>query len=191
MKVNDSGMPEEAYWNSLFDIEGIIDWLGLSDNTTKVVEIGCGYGTFTVPLAKTTCEEIVTFDIEASMIETAALNCQKAGLSNVTLIERDILELGTGLESNSTDMVLLFNILHFSEKSVLLKEAARILKQGGVIAIIHWRKDISTPRGPSIETRPDQNQLLKASAGLGLQLHVDSKVLEPYHWGLQLIKSHL
>ena len=29
MKVDDSGMPEEAYWNSLFDLEAIVDWLDL------------------------------------------------------------------------------------------------------------------------------------------------------------------
>lgn len=30
MKVDDSGMPEEAYWKSLFDMEGIVDWLELA-----------------------------------------------------------------------------------------------------------------------------------------------------------------
>ena len=188
MKVNDSGMPEETYWNSLFDIESVVDWLGLSEQTAKVVEIGCGYGTFTVPLAKKV-GEVVTFDIEPAMIETAKANTQSAGLSNVTFVERDILELGTGLEANSTDMVLLFNILHFSEKKLLLKEAARILKKGGLVAIIHWRKDIPTPRGPANETRPDENQILSASKGLNFQLLGKSELLEPYHWGLQLIKQ--
>jgi 16S rRNA A1518/A1519 N6-dimethyltransferase RsmA/KsgA/DIM1 with predicted DNA glycosylase/AP lyase activity len=51
MKIDDSGMPEEAYWNSLFDIQVIIDWLAIPKNST-IVEIGCGYGTFTVPIAK-------------------------------------------------------------------------------------------------------------------------------------------
>ena len=48
MKVDDSGMPEEAYWNSLFDIEAIVDWLDLPKiNIATIAEIGCGYGTFT------------------------------------------------------------------------------------------------------------------------------------------------
>ena len=61
MKVDDSGMPEETYWNSLFDIEGIVDWLAIPKNST-IVEIGCGYGTFTVPIAKKSAGEIYTFD---------------------------------------------------------------------------------------------------------------------------------
>ena len=51
MKIDDSGMPEESYWSSLFDIESIVDWLGISKIIVSVVEIGCGYGTFTVGVA--------------------------------------------------------------------------------------------------------------------------------------------
>lgn len=189
MKVDDSGMPEETYWNSLFDIEGIVDWLALSKKTATIVEIGCGYGTFTVPIAKKSAGEIYTFDIEPSMIEIARENVRKAGLSNVTFGLRDVLEQGTGLEPNSTDMVLLFNILHFSERRILLEETSRILKDGGIVAIIHWRKDIPTQRGPAINVRPDQGQILSASEGLNLNFHGNSRILEPYHWGIQLVKE--
>lgn len=189
MKVDDSGMPEETYWSSLFDIEGIVDWLAFSKETTTIVEIGCGYGTFTVPIAKKSAGEIYTFDIEPSMIEIARENVRKAGLSNVTFGLRDVLEQGTGLEPNSTDMVLLFNILHFSERRILLEEASRILKDGGIVAIIHWRKDIPTQRGPAINVRPDQGEILSASEGLNLNFHGNSRILEPYHWGIQLVKE--
>ena len=30
----------------------------------------------------------------------------------------------------------------------------RILKDDGIISIIHWRSDIQTPRGPSLDIRP-------------------------------------
>jgi len=190
MKVDDSGMPEEVYWNSLFDIEGIVDWLDLSKiNGATIVEIGCGYGTFTVPIAKKSAGKIFAFDIEPAMIKVAQENVRKAGLSNVTFSLRDVLEQGTGLESESVDRVLLFNILHFSERRLLLEEAARILKKDGIVAIIHWRKDIPTPRGPAVDLRPDQGEILSAAAGLNLKFHGNSKILEPYHWGIQLVKE--
>jgi len=189
MKVNDSGMPEETYWNSLFDIAGIVDWLALPQKTVTIAEIGCGYGTFTVPIAKRLKGEIYAFDIEPSMVEVAQKNAREAGLSNITFELRDVLEQGTGLEFNSVDMVLLFNILHSSEKNVFLGEASRILKHGGIVAIVHWRKDISTPRGPAVDVRPDQGQLLSAAEGLNLKDRGNSKVLEPYHWGVQLVKE--
>lgn len=190
MKVDDSGMPEEAYWNSLFDMEGIVDWLELAKiNGATIVEIGCGYGTFTVPIAKKHTGKIFAFDIEPAMIKIARENVSKAGLSNVTFNLRDVLEQGTGLESGSVDIVLLFNILHFSAKRLFLEEAARILKVGGIVEIIHWRKDISTPRGPALSVRPDQDEILSAAAGLNLNFQGNSKILEPYHWGIQLVKT--
>lgn len=189
MKVDDSGMPEEAYWNSLFDIEGIVDWLALSGNDATIVEIGCGYGTFTLPIAKKSAGKIHAFDIEPAMIEVAQENVRKAGLSNVTFTLRDVLERGTGLESGSVDMVLLFNLLHSSERRVFLAEAARILKQGGVVAIIHWRKDIPTPRGPAVDMRPDQADISGAAEDLDLHFRGNSKIIEPYHWGIQLLKD--
>jgi ubiquinone/menaquinone biosynthesis C-methylase UbiE len=188
MKVEDSGMPEECYWNSLFNIEGIVDWLAIPKSST-IVEVGCGYGTFTAPIARHHNGEIVAFDIEPFMIEITKRNVSKSGASNVTCILRDILEEGTGLKPESVDVVLLFNILHFSERRKLLSEAARILKNGGFVAIIHWRKDIPTPRGPIIELRPDMDQILNASEGLALHTRGTEKVLEPYHWGIQLIKG--
>ncbi len=88
-------------------------------------------------------------------------------------------------------MVLLFNILHFDDRSILLKDASRILKSNGIAAIIHWRKDIETPRGPSIESRPDKQMILDSINGLDLRFEGNSRILEPYHWGIQLVKSKI
>ena len=122
MKVIDSGMPEEVYWNGLFDIPRIIKWLDIKNIVDPIAEIGCGYGTFTVPLAKKTNNQVLAFDIDPSMIEITRNNVQQSGLSNVQFFLRDILETGTGLESHSIGMILLFNILHFDERRAMLEE---------------------------------------------------------------------
>ncbi len=189
MKVFDSGMPEETSWNSLFDIPSIVRWLELQKVVGPIVEVGCGYGTFTVPVAAKTNNKMLAFDIEPLMIETAEKNVRKAGLAKVQFSLRDVLETGTGLESNSVGMILLFNILHFGERREMLAEASRILRPDGVAAIIHWRKDVETPRGPIVQTRPDQTTILDSIEGLDLHFKGNSKVLEPYHWGIQLIKK--
>jgi ubiquinone/menaquinone biosynthesis C-methylase UbiE len=189
MKVIDSGMPDEAYWNNLFDIPRIINWLDIKNIVGPIVEIGCGYGTFTVPIAKKTNNQVLAFDIEPSMLEIAQKNVQQSELKNVQFSLRDILETGTGLESNSVGMILLFNILHFDERRVMLEEASRILNPSGVAAIIHWRKDIETPRGPIVHMRPDQDTILSSINGLDLHFKGNSRIIEPYHWGIQLIKG--
>jgi ubiquinone/menaquinone biosynthesis C-methylase UbiE len=189
MKVGDSGMPEQAYWNSLFDIPGIVEWLDVKSVGGPIVEIGCGYGTFTVPVARRAIGILYAFDIESGMLETAKKNASQAGLQNIRFVLRDILEEGTGLEAESVGLVLLFNILHFGERRTMIEEAARVLKPSGTAAIIHWRKDIATPRGPAVHTRPDQETILGSARGLHLHLKGTSRILEPYHWGIQLVKG--
>jgi SAM-dependent methyltransferases len=189
MKVIDSGMPDEVYWNGLFDIPRIINWLDLKNIVDPIVEIGCGYSTFTVPIAKKIDNQVLAFDIEPSMLETTRKNVQQSGLTNVQFYLRDILETGTGLESNSVGMILLFNILHFDKRRAMLEDASRILKRSGVAAIIHWRKDIETPRGPIVQMRPDKDTILGSINGLDLHFNGNNKILEPYHWGIQLIKG--
>jgi len=180
-------MPEEQSWNSFFNIPEIVQWLDLKNVNGPVVEIGCGYGTFTIPVAKGSRYPVHAFDIEFHMIEATRKNVRNAGLSNVDISVRDVIEKGTGLESSSAGMVLLFNILHFDGQRKLLAEASRILQNGGIAAIIHWRKDIETPRGPGIAVRPDQNSILKHITGLDLKFSGNSRILEPYHWGMQLV----
>jgi ubiquinone/menaquinone biosynthesis C-methylase UbiE len=189
MKVPDSGMPDEAYWNSLFDIPLIVDWLSLEDVSDPIVEIGCGFGTFTVGVAKRTSGLVHAFDIEPTMLEVANRNSRLAGTQNVRFYLRDIVEDGTALESNSVGLVLLFNILHSDQKGTLLEESCRILKSSGRVAIIHWRKDIETPRGPGCALRPDQETILHSIKGFDLHSTGNSRILKPYHWGIQLTKG--
>ena len=189
MKVDDSGMPDQDYWNSLFNIPLILEWLDLKSISGPIVEVGCGYGTFTLPIAKETTDKVYAFDIEPAMIETTQRYMQQAGMHNVQFFQRDIIDQGTGLESNSVGLFLLFNILHFTKQKIMLEEASRILKPSGTIAIIHWRKDTATPRGPALHLRPDTQIILDSIAGLDLLFDGNDKILEPYHWGIQLIKG--
>jgi hypothetical protein len=64
---------------------------------------------------------------------------------------RDVFADGFGCEAGSQDACLLFNILHCEEPVRLLQEAARAIRIGGAVLVIHWRYDPSTPRGPAME----------------------------------------
>lgn len=41
-------MPEEAYWETLFDVGSVLDRLGVDSRLRNVVEFDCGYWTFTI-----------------------------------------------------------------------------------------------------------------------------------------------
>lgn len=169
MKIRDSGMPEEAYWETLFDVALILDRLGL-EGAGDVAELGCGYGTFTVPIAQTTTGTVFTFDIDPAMIERTK---ERAGGLPVVCQLRNVVADGFGVEA---DKVLLFNILHCDRPVELLRSAAAALVPGGEVVAIHWR-DGETPRGPSLEIRPRPEQIIEWAAEAGLAPVADVKAI--------------
>lgn len=189
MKTRESGMPNEASWDQFFDPWLILEKLGVTAKCEHVVEFGCGYGTFTIPTAKIISGVVFAFDIEPDMVATTQAKAEAEGLANVQVQLRDFVTDGTGLPDGQADYALLFNILHAERPELLIKEAHRVLRPGGHVAIIHWNRDPSTPRGPSMDIRPSPEQCRTWAEAVGFQSseteHID---LPPYHYGLILRK---
>lgn len=189
MKVRDSGMPEQAYWEGLFDVPAILDALGVDAAVRDAVEIGCGYGTFTLPVAQRIAGTLHAFDIEPDMIRCTAERVRQGGVGNVQLQQRDVLTDGFGLAPASVDAVLLFNILHTEEPERLLRLSAEAVCVGGRLLVIHWRSDVTTPRGPAIAIRPRPEQIAGWAASVGgLAMERPAVIVEPWHFALSLRK---
>ena len=190
MKLRESGMPEEEYWESLFNVELILDRMGIDGKMRDVAELGCGYGTFTVAVARRIRGVIETFDVEQMMVDRTLQRAQEAGLGNVRAEVRDVLAEGFGGEPQTKDACLLFNILHGEEPERLLAQAARVVHPGGHVLVIHWRYDPATPRGPSMEIRPRPEQII-AWAQRTEMLRFIAPVLDlpPWHYGLRFVRT--
>ena len=190
MKLRESGMPEETYWASLLDVNLILDRLGVDRTLRSVVEMGCGYGTFTLPVAQRISGILETVDIEPAMIERTRQRAREAGLSNIVCEARDVMTDGFGGVPESRDACLLFNILHCEDPVRLLTAAAQALQPGGWLLVIHWRYDPATPRGPSLDIRPRPEQILGWAEHTGL-LEPAGPVLDlpPWHYGLRLKRT--
>ncbi len=121
------------------------------------------------------------------MIKVVSQKARELKIGNVQANILDFLQAGSGLREASIDYVFLFNIFHLERPETLLKEARRILKIGGKVAIIHWNYDPTTPRGPPMEIRPrpEQIRLWAESVGLIFERQLDIK---PYHYGIILRK---
>ena len=184
MKVRDSGMPDEKLWNSFFDTKLILSKLQIDSQINNLVEIGCGYGTFTIAAARLIKGNLFAFDIENEMINCLKEKLSNLKINNVITEQRDVLEQTTGLADNSVDYVMLFNILHHDRPKDFLDESFRILKQNGKIGIIHWRSDISTPRGPDLSIRPKPEQIIEMIDNKRFNIVKKPFILEPYHYGL-------
>jgi len=188
MKIRDSGMPEREIWEHFFSPDKILEALGLDSNIINTAEFGCGYGTFTIPAARKITGKLFAFDIEPEMIAITKEEAAKQGIRNIEVILRDFMVNGTGLNPESVDYTMLFNILHLEDPVALLLEANRILKKNGKIGIIHWNYDSSTPRGPSMDIRPRPEQCIEwaKQAGFSEPKRFD---LKPYHYGIVMLKK--
>jgi len=187
MKARESGMPEEQLWESFFDADAILAKLGLTAACRDAAEVGCGYGTFTIPGARVISGTLHAFDIDPDMIEATRRKAEVAGLNNIRLCLRDIMADGTGLPDAGTDYVMLFNILHCEQPGTLLAEAYRVLRPSGRLGIIHWNYDPATPRGPSMDIRPRPEQCRQWAEQAGLVLMKPGIIdLPPFHYGMAM-----
>lgn len=182
-------MPLEESWNTFFNVELILEKLQINGTIQDVVEFGSGYGTFTIPASLKIKGKIFDYDIEPEMIKCLQDKINQNNLSNIILMNRDFLIDGTGLDDNSVDYVMMFNILHAEEPLELLKESYRILKYNGKIGIIHWIYSKDTPRGPSMEIRPTEKQCIEWANISGFNTYGGSFSLPPYHYGIIGIKK--
>ncbi len=187
MKLRESGMPEEAYWETLFDVPLILDRLGIDARLRNVMELGCGYGTFTIPVARRISGTVTTFDIDEVMIERTRQRAAAGGVWNVLYKVGDVSADGFGGKAGSKDACLLFNILHGEGPVRLLAEAARVVRPGGAVVVIHWRYDPATPRGPGMTIRPRPELIVGWAKETG-SLVADGPVIDlpPWHYGLRL-----
>ena len=192
MKTRESGMPEEEMWAGFFNPEAVLRKLGLEPSCGCAVDFGCGYGTFTIPAARMISGIVHALDIDPEMVRATETKAEMAGLQNVHTCLRDFMAGGRGLPPAIADYVMLFKILHTECPQVLLQEAHRLLKLGGLLAIIHWKYDPTTPRGPSMDIRPRPKQCLGCAVNAGFRLLEEGIVdLPPYHYGLVLDRPTL
>lgn len=186
MKVRDSGMPGLEYWESFFDVDCVLERMRVDKGINTLVEFGCGYGTFTVPAALRISGVVTALDIDGDMLRTAASRIYP--LENVSFKMCDITENGTGLEEDSADYVMLFNILHHGSPAELLDEAFRILRHGGIAGLVHWNYDAATPRGPALDIRPKPGDMLIWAVKAGFNPDSGYIDLPPYHYGYVMKK---
>jgi SAM-dependent methyltransferase len=193
MKGRESGMPDEAYWQTFYDADCIVEKLECAkEKTESIAEFGSGYGTFTFPAAKRTSGQVYAFDIEPELVALVQRRAQAMRLPNIRAEVRDFIAQGTGLPEQSVDHVMVYNLLHIEEPVRLLGEAYRIVKPGGIVSIIHWKYEPTTPRGPSMSIRPRPEQCRAWAEAAGFTHLRDQDLSEccQYHYGMLLVRPN-
>jgi len=113
-------------------LNGVRDLNGLT-----VLEIGCGTGFFTIPIANLIGDNgsLTSIDILQESVDLVSQKVEKANLKNVNILKRDT--LNTEFPPASFDIVILFGIVPAPMLSLnqVLTEIHRVLKPNGVLSI--------------------------------------------------------
>lgn len=102
----------------------------VANKTPKILEIGCGTGTYTfVYSKKMPNSQVLATDISEEMISLCKNNKTKP--KNVSFLVKSA--YNTALKKDSVDVVCGFYILHHIDHKKTKKEILRVLKPGGVV----------------------------------------------------------
>ncbi len=184
-----TAMPDRDWWATLWpDPENVLRSLGIVPGMV-VVDLCCGDGYFTAPLARIVKGAAYAVDIDPEILKLAHAELDRAGETVLGFICADARDLPDLLEKK-VDYVLIANTFHgVQEKTELARAISTMLNPGGRFAIVNWHQFprertvvLGLPRGPKTELRmsPEDVQKVVEPAGFELERIVE---LRPYHYG--------
>jgi len=113
-----------------------------------VLDFGCGDGPYTIPAAKVVGKEgkVYAIDKDVESINKLMKIAKTKDLQNIIPLHAKSEELKINLESESIDVVLLYDILHYMEnleRKKIYEEIYRILKTSGFLSVYpkHCKSD--------------------------------------------------
>ena len=137
---------------ALIDPHKIFSRIGLGRGM-RVADFGCGRTGHFVFTAARTVEDIgvvYAVDILKEVLENMRSRMRTEGFSNVQIVWSDVEAVGkTPIPAGSLDVCFFVNVLSQLKNQVsALAEAKRLLKNGGQVVVVDWRKKIG-PLGPA------------------------------------------
>lgn len=122
-----AGYPEE-----LFDL--VIDRVGLTDRD-RVLDIGCGPGPASIPLARRV-GEVIAIDPVAGMLDAGRAAAELAGVGNIVWRQGDSAGLA-GLDVAGARLAVFAASFHWTDRPAVLLSLDRLLETDGVVVVIH------------------------------------------------------
>lgn len=107
---------------------------------SKVCDIGCGTGAYTVALSREVGEigQVYALDIHREALHTLASTLERQNIMNVDVIWADI-EKTTPIDKYSLDAVVMSNVLfQLEDIGAALQNVASLLKPEGQLLIVDW-----------------------------------------------------
>ncbi len=188
-------MPDPGWWEALWPNPAkVLADVGVTPGM-DVIDLCCGDGWFTFPLAKI-ARSVVAIDIDAALLEAAKVRiAERGGAPNCTFVEADAYNIAS-LVQGPIDHVFLANAFHgVPDRPRLSRAVHQILKPGGLFAVVSWyakpREEtpvLGEPRGPATALRMSPEQTIESveAGGLKFRYRID---VSPYHYGVVFERS--
>lgn len=176
--LHDYNHAERHLWQ---DASAILAQIGLKPGDT-LADIGSGDGYFSIPAAKMVGKtgKIYALDVNAEAIAQLKAAASMAGLSNIHTAVGEAET--TVLCEGCADVVLMANVLHdFADPVTVLKNARLMLKPGGKLADLDWKKEKDQMHGPPFAKRFDQEKATTLLNQAGFKI-MSSALVGPFHY---------
>ncbi len=150
----------------------------------RVADFGCGAGYFVLPVAQLIGSDgkVAAIDLLEEQLSAVRVRAGIFKLRNIQYIQADLeKENGSKLDSDSQDIVLVANLLfQVTNKEAPIKEAKRVMKDGGKLIVIDWRRDSNFgPKDGRINIA-DIRKMIEAQ-GFTFEKNL---MCDMYHWGM-------
>ncbi len=149
------------------------------ENPKILVDIGAGTGFFASRFAwKLDCGKVYACDIEPVMIDWMKDHLPE--VDEGTVIPLRMTERAVPLADGIADLVYMVNLHHeLEDPEAIIREAFRLLKPGGKLAIVDWARS-ATPEGPPQQIRVAAETIRDQMAAGGFtEIAVHDEL--PYH----------
>ncbi|MDH4163577.1 MAG: methyltransferase domain-containing protein [Nitrospirota bacterium] len=125
--------------------------LGLKEPRV-LIDIGAGTGFFAIPFArKSPAIMIYACDLQQEMLDWLEAHIPEDFRNRVKPFKME--ESEVSLPDNIADLVYMINLHHeLEDRDAMMKEAFRLLKPGGTVMVMDWKKE-DMPMGPPVTIR--------------------------------------
>jgi len=103
-----------------------------------ILDYGCGPGTFTIASARIAGEQgrVYALDVRQRALERVGEEAKNEGFKNIVTMLADSSRMDVGLEDESVDAILVYDVMHdIDDKGRLLEELHRVLRRDGFLSI--------------------------------------------------------
>jgi ubiquinone/menaquinone biosynthesis C-methylase UbiE len=182
-------MPDRDWWAALWPHpEEVLRAVGIRSGML-VLDLCCGDGYFTAPLAKLVEGKVIALDIDCDMLDRAKAEVARIGATAKRWICADALAVASHV-TEPVDLVLIANTFHGVPDQRGLALAVRsVLRPHGQFVVINWypadRADtpvLGEPRGPAAEMRMSPQSVPAMVEPAGFRA-TEVVALAPYHYG--------